>query len=370
MLPPLLFILTFFSLYLLMHLYLFLRLPKRHPLFALILLLTFISPIFIRLSDHYLSPELSFLTSFLALFWMGFLLYFVVLDLIIRLFTKKISLSLSIALLLSLYSYYETLKPEVLYLTIRSPKVPEELSPFRILQISDLHLGPVMGLDKIAWVKRAVQRFHPHLILSTGDLVDGNMENKAHLKEALRAIKAPYGKIAITGNHEYYRGIEKALAFTEESGFKVLRGESMEIGPFLIIAGLDDDDCRYFKRCQGPLDEKKLLEDLPEDRFVILLKHKPRINPSGLGLFDLMLSGHTHGGLYYPPGRWLLKYLFNLEDPGLHTLSKRSYLLVSKGLGTGGPPMRFLTPPDLIIIELKADKEPSPPVLQVLSDPL
>ncbi|BAU23392.1 metallophosphoesterase [Caldimicrobium thiodismutans] len=370
MLSPILFIFTFFTLYFLMHLYLYFRLHPRHLVIKLLLILAFLSPLFIRLSDHYLSPFLSFLISFSALFWMGFLLYFIIFDLILRPFTKRLSFSLGMAILFSLYSYYETLKPEVIYLTITSSKIPQETSPFRILQISDLHLGPVMGLDKIDIVKKAVQRFKPQLIVSTGDLVDGNMDNKADLKFALKTIDAPYGKIAIVGNHEYYRGIEKALTFTEDAGFKVLRGDIYEIENFLVIAGLDDDDCRYFKRCKGPLDEKVFLKEVPKGKFVILLKHKPRVNPSAYGLFDLMLSGHTHGGLYYPVGKWLLKYFFDLEYPGLHTLTQGGYLLVSKGLGTGGPPMRFLTPPDLVIIELRTGKESSLPVLQVLSDQL
>lgn len=370
MLPPLLFILTFFTLYFFMHLYLYFRLHNRHFATKLSLLLAFLSPLFIRFSDHYLSPSLSFLLSFSALFWMGFLLYFVIFDLILRLFTKQLFFSLGIAIFLSLYSYYETLKPEVIYLTITSSKIPQKASPFTILQISDLHLGPVMGLDKIAMVKKAVQRFKPQLIVSTGDLVDGNMENKADLKSALKAIDAPRGKIAIVGNHEYYRGIDKSLTFTEEAGFKVLRGDIYAIENFLIIAGLDDEDCRYFKRCKGPLDERVFLKEISRDKFVILLKHKPKVNPSAHGLFDLILSGHTHGGLYYPLGRWLLKYFFDLEYPGLHSFTQGGYLFVSKGLGTGGPPMRFLTPPDLVIIELRTGKESSPPVLQVLSDPL
>ncbi|MEZ0344134.1 MAG: metallophosphoesterase [Caldimicrobium sp.] len=301
---------------------------------------------------------------------MGFLFYLVIVDILLRLFTKRLFISFLIAFLLSLYSYYETLKPEIIFIEFPTKKLPEKINSFRILHISDLHLGPVMGLDKIEWVKRAVSKYKPHLIVSTGDLVDGNMENREYLKLALKEIKVPFGKFAIPGNHEYYRGIEKALFFTEEAGFKVLRGECHEIEKFLLLCGLDDDDCRHFKKCKGPLEEEKLLANLSKDKFILFLKHKPRVSESSIGLFDLMLSGHTHGGLYYPFGKWLLKIFFKLEYPGFHSLGKGSYLFVSKGIGTGGPPMRFLSPPDLAIIELKADTGASPPVLRVLSDPL
>ena len=368
MLPPLLFLTIFFSLYFLMHLYLYLRLPKKKSFIPFLLLIAFLSPIFIRLSDHYLSPRLSFVIAFASLSWMGFLLYFVVIDLSLRLFVKRIFISLLLTLLLSFYSFYETLRPETYLIEFPSVKLPEKIESFRILHFSDVHLGPVMGLDKIEWIKKAVSEYKPHLIVSTGDLVDGNMENREYLKRALKELNAPYGKYAVPGNHEYYRGIEKALVFTEEAGFTLLRGECLEIENFLIICGLDDDDCRYFKKCKGPLEERELLTNLPQDKFILLLKHKPKVEKEALGLFDLMLSGHTHGGLYYPFGKWLLKIFFKLEYPGFHYLGKGSYLFVSKGIGTGGPPMRFLSPPDLAIIELKADQKASLPVLQVLSN--
>jgi len=248
--------------------------------------------------------------------------------------------------------------------------IPYERKSFKILHISDLHLGPVMGLDKIEIIKKAVLKYQPDLIVSTGDLVDGNMENKAYLKEALKEIKAPYGKIAILGNHEYYRGFEKALQFTQEAGFKVLLSEYLEVENFLIVVGLEDKTCKFFKKCKGPLKESEVLKGLPREKFILLLKHQPELDPQAFGLYDLMLSGHTHGGLYYPFGEVLLKVFFNLQPRGLHALPQGSYVFVSKGLGTGGPPMRFLSAPDLALIELRADKGSSLPSLQVLSDPL
>lgn len=353
MLPPLLFITIFFTLFLLMHLYFYQRLPRKNLYIKLLLLGLFLSPIFIRLSDQHLSPKLTFLIGFCSLFWMGFLLYFVVIDLVLRLFIKRPHLSLILAFLLSIYSYVETLTPEVHYITIYSPKIPPGKS-LKILHISDLHLGPVMGLDKVSLVKRAQEIYKPDLIVSTGDLVDGNMKNRAFLAKALREIEAPFGKYAVLGNHEYYRGLEPAIAFTEASGFMLLKGDFFYVTPYIILVGLDDDDCQYFGKCKGSLKAVDLFKSLPRDKFILLLKHKPKIEPEAIGLFDLMLSGHTHGGLYYPIGKWLLKFLLDLEYPGFHVLSPSGYLFVSKGLGTGGPPMRFLTPPDLAIIELKA----------------
>ncbi|MCX7872978.1 MAG: metallophosphoesterase [Caldimicrobium sp.] len=339
--------------YFLWHLYLYRRIKGNYPYLPLLLILGFISPLFIRISDLYLPPSLAFIISFAALFWMGFLFYFVVLDLILRFFLKSVFFSLSLALVLSLYSYVETLHPELIHVILYSPKIPPATT-IKILHFSDVHLGPVMGMDKVRFIEKAVQKYKPDLIISTGDFVDGNMKNKAFLQEALSRLEAPLGKYAVVGNHEYYRGIEKSIEFTTQAGFQVLRGESKEILPFLLMVGLDDDDCKYFMACKGPLKESLLLRTLPSDKFILLLKHKPRIEPEALGFFDLMLSGHTHGGLYYPIGKWLLKALSKFEYPGWHSLVPQGYLFVSKGLGTGGPPMRLFSPPDLALIEIRA----------------
>ncbi|MCX7613413.1 MAG: metallophosphoesterase [Caldimicrobium sp.] len=350
--PPFVFISIFFFLYFLLHLYLYHRLKKRNPYILVLLLLAFFSPLFMRLSDSYFPPLFAYIISFASLFWMGFMLYFILIDLLLRVFLKKALYSVILSLGLSIYSYTETLRPELIHVILYSPKIPKDLS-LRILHFSDVHLGPVMGMDKVRLIEETVKRYKPDLIISTGDFVDGNMKNKAHLKEALLKLPAPLGKYAVLGNHEYYRGIDHSLKFTRDAGFTVLRDEVSEVLPFLVIVGLDDDDCRYFKACEQEGKKEEIFRAIHRDKFIILLKHKPRLDTKIIGSFDLMLSGHTHGGLYFPLGKWLLKRFFGFEYPGWHALNPHGYLFVSKGLGTGGPPMRFLTPPDLAIIELK-----------------
>lgn len=356
MLFPLIF-LFFFTIFSLMHIYFYRRLPfkRKHSLLIILTFLLF-SPLFMRLADRYLSPEITFIVGFTALFWMGFLLYFVVIDLLFRWILKNSLYSLFIAILLSIYSYYETLKPEIYHITISTPKLPDNYK-IRILHITDVHLGPVLGYDRIEMVRQAVEKFQPDILVSTGDLVDGNMRDKFLLAQALSELRSPLGKFAVVGNHEYYRGIERAIEFTRASGFEVLRGDFREINGKLIIAGLDDDDCKFFSTCLGPLRASELLTSIPQDRFIVLLKHKPKIEKDASIHFDLMLSGHTHGGLYYPVGKWILKWIFDFEYPGLRQIEGSRYIFVSKGLGTGGPPMRFLTPPDMAVIDLKGGAE-------------
>ncbi|MFN3471167.1 MAG: metallophosphoesterase, partial [Aquificaceae bacterium] len=118
----------------------------------------------------------------------------------------------------------------------------------------------------------------------------------------------------------------------------------------LSLVGIEDDDCRFFGSCLGSLSDKEVLRRAKGGSFVIYLKHKPRLEKGAEELFDLMLSGHTHGGVYHPIGRFILTRLF-IGDRGLHKLGS-SYVYISKGVGTGGPPMRLLSPPDVAVIEL------------------
>ena len=235
--------------------------------------------------------------------------------------------------------------------TVYTDKLPENIQRLKVLHISDMHLGPVMGMDKIRLVLEVYERKKPDLVVSTGDLVDGNMRDKLHLADALSEMKPPLGKYAVLGNHEYYRGLEQAIDFTQRAGFRLLRGDLAQIREVnLTVVGIDDDYCRFFKKCQGTLSDRELLEKANPNSFVLYLKHKPRLQEGAERLFDLMLSGHTHGGVYYPVGKLILTRLF-ISDRGFHRLGD-SYLYISKGVGTGGPPMRLFSPPDVAVIEI------------------
>jgi predicted MPP superfamily phosphohydrolase len=361
------FILAFLSIYFLMNLYVYLKL--RHRAILPVLTLGFFSPFLMRYADANFSPSLSYIIGLGTLFYMGFLLYLVVSFLLLDLYSlfvrvmhfifginplprpsKKLSIviALSLALSLSAYSYYETLKPEVYHFHIKTDKVSQGI---RIMHISDVHLGPVMGMDKIKLIKEVYEKYKPDLLVSTGDLVDGNMKRKDGLAQALREMSPPLGKFAVLGNHEYYRGVQQAIEFTESAGFVLLRGDWVDLGS-IIVVGVDDDDCRFFNACVGPLSEYEILKDLPKDKFILVLKHKPRVDKRALGLFDLMLAGHTHGGVYYPVGKFIIPRLFD-ANAGWVELGKGSALFVSKGVGTGGPPMRFFEPPDMAIIDIQ-----------------
>lgn len=256
--------------------------------------------------------------------------------------------SLALSLCLCVYGYFEARGIGTERVTIETAKLPVGIDRLTIVQISDVHLGLIIRCDRLAKMLEIVKAAKPDIFLSTGDLVDAQINHLTGLAELLRGIKTKYGNYAITGNHEYYAGIDTALAFTREAGFTVLQNEALPVGP-ITLAGVDDRTAVQMN-LEKPISEKKLLAALPRDRFTLFLKHQPRIDRSTVGLFDLQLSGHTHKGQIFPFR--LLTMIFFPLDAGNYDLGNASLLHVSRGTGTWGPPIRFLSPPEVTVIEL------------------
>jgi hypothetical protein len=233
-------------------------------------------------------------------------------------------------------------------LRIYTHKIPKEIKKFTIVQISDVHLGLIVREKRLKKIGELVEKAHPDILVSTGDLVDGDLGKVNGLVDILKNIEPPFGKFAITGNHEFYAGIENSLDFIKKAGFTILRGEGITINGLINIAGIDDIAGKPFNYRE--VSERALLSSLPRELFTVLLKHRPVINEDALGFFDLQLSGHTHKGQIYP-----FRYLTGLFFPlytGYHELPNKSHLYVSKGSGTWGPPIRFLASPEVTVIEL------------------
>src|SRR3990172_9166776 len=165
--------------------------------------------------------------------------------------------------------------------------------------ILDLHLGLVLRNGKAGDVAKIVARERPDLFVSTGDLVDGQLDHVDGLAEILREIPAPRGKYAVLGNHEYFAGIDRAIDFTRRAGFTLLRDESVVIDNAVRLAGVDDPAGARFARSRRP-SEAAVLGNRPDGLFTVLLKHRPRLDPASAGKFDLQLSGHTHHGQHFP----------------------------------------------------------------------
>jgi len=260
-------------------------------------------------------------------------------------------LSISLSLIIMMYGYVEALNIRIETITIKTDKLPANVETIRIAQISDVHLGLIVGKSRLNRILEKVRIARPDILVSTGDLVDGLMDDPESLTTMLKNIPTRYGKFAIVGNHEFYAGLKRALAFTEKAGFTVLRGRGLTVKDTINIAGVDDP-ARGPYRSKHMVLEKEVLQKLPREKFTLFLKHQPVVSKASLGLFDLQLSGHTHKGQIFPFS--LMTRLFYRMHTGLSRLNNNSRLYVSRGSGTWGPPIRFLAPPEVSIIDLVA----------------
>lgn len=372
-----LFFLLFFGVYGGMHVACFFR--ARHALAfgagtgtatGLFMLLMVLAPVLIRLLER-LKFELSArVLSFVAYLWMAAIFLFfcssLVLDaaaLVLRGarwaapgFVPALPvparalffLAAALALLVTACGYRAALHIRVERLRIKTEKLPPGVERLTIVQISDVHLGLIVRERRLKKITSLIEAENPDIVVSTGDLVDAQLDRMAGMAEILREVRAPLGKYAVTRNHEYYAGIEDALAFTKKAGFRVLRGEAEQDGA-LAIAGVDDPSGVQLGLGR-PAAEETLLAGLPATKFRLLLKHRPSVDPKASALFDLQLSGHTHKGQIYP-----FTYIAEMAYPlnaGRFDLPGGAILRVSRGTGTWGPPVRVLSPPEITVIEL------------------
>ena len=144
-------------------------------------------------------------------------------------------------------------------------------------------------------------------------------------------------------------GIGEAVAFTTKAGFRMLRGEVVNAGGAIVIAGVDDPAGPGY--ASTATNETHLIEAIPKGKFILLLKHRPLMDGPGMDTIDLQLSGHLHDGQIFP-FRLIERFFFRMMA-GLYNFPRHSArLYVSRGSGTWGPPIRFLAPPEVTVIDL------------------
>ncbi len=358
-----------------MHLYAFVRMRTAFNLshlhssmIVIIMGLMLFAPVIVRFSEKYGFDNFAKIMSYAGYIWLGLLFLFVSISLIIDIFRfaiyflsliiKKdlilINLSPKIifflpfisAILISIYGYFEALNIVTEKIYLESHKINGKI---RLVQISDVHLGLIVREERLKKILKKVREANPDILVSTGDLVDGQIDNLNGLSTLLREINPQMGKFAVTGNHEYYAGLEQSLKFINDAGFKVLRNEVSFINNNFLIAGVDDPQIQQASSLQQ-YPEEKLLNSGNNGKFVLLLKHRPFIDKNSIGLFDLQLSGHVHKGQIFPFS--LLTKLYYPVHAGFKKISANSYLYVSRGTGTWGPPIRFLSKPEVTIIDI------------------
>jgi uncharacterized protein len=243
--------------------------------------------------------------------------------------------------------------PRIVEVEIPVAGLPEGLSGFSIAQISDVHVGPTIKRGFVEGVVDRVNGLNADLIAVTGDLVDGSVQHLAEHTAPLAGLKSRHGAYFVTGNHEYYSG---ERAWTEEIrrlGITVLKNEHVVLqhdGASLLLAGVNDFSAHHFDVSQRS-DPAAALFGAPIDVGAkILLAHQPSSAAAAATAgFDVQLSGHTHGGQFWP---WnLFIGYFQPFTGGLDRL-KNLWIYVSRGTGYWGPPNRFGVPPEITRIRL------------------
>jgi predicted MPP superfamily phosphohydrolase len=228
--------------------------------------------------------------------------------------------------------------------------LPPSLDGFRIVQLSDLHLGPMTLTSNLRKLVEHTNGLQPDLIAITGDLADGDVAQERGDLEELGRLQAPLGVFFVTGNHEYYSGAERWLRAVRELGWQPLVNEHAMVRcgeANLAVIGLPDPASPE-KPSLG-----KAMKGIPEGTIQLLLFHRPLgAEIASRAGIRLQLSGHVHGGQFFP---WSpIVRLFFEEAVGLHRHGDL-WLYASPGTGFWGPPNRFLVPPEITLIVLRSE---------------
>ena len=233
--------------------------------------------------------------------------------------------------------------------------LPRELEGFSIAQISDVHVGPTIRRNYVEGIVDAVNALDADIVAITGDLVDGSVPQLREHVAPLARLRAKRGRYFVTGNHEYYSGAVPWMQELERLGICVLHNEHVVLGDAdakLVIAGVPDFGAGHFHESHASNPAAAIAGAPADAQAKILLAHQPRTAAAAAQAgFDLQLSGHTHGGQFWP---W--NHFVRLQQPftaGLHRLDGL-WVYVSRGTGYWGPPKRFGAPSEITHLHLKA----------------
>jgi predicted MPP superfamily phosphohydrolase len=231
--------------------------------------------------------------------------------------------------------------------------LPQALHGFSIAQISDVHVGSSITKNYVDAIVDAVNGLKPDLIAVTGDVVDGSVSDLSAHTAPLARLSARHGAFFVTGNHEYYSGERDWVVEFRRLGLRVLLNEHAVVthgGTALVVAGVTDYSAHHFDPARKS-DPMAAMAGAPMDAGAkILLAHQPRSAAAAASAgFDLQLSGHTHGGQFWP---WNLFVRFQQPfTAGLHKLNAL-WVYVSRGTGYWGPPNRFGAPSEITRLRL------------------
>lgn len=260
---------------------------------------------------------------------------------------------LALAFLFTLVGYVNARRvARVVRVDIPLANLPDELAGFTIVQLSDIHVGPTIKRAYVQAIVDRVNQLDADLVAITGDVVDGSVAQLRTHTAPLGSLRTRHGSYVVTGNHEYYSGATAWMLEFERIGLRGLHNRHVVInhrGARFVLAGVTDYSAAAFDAAQAS-DPAAALAGSPRDLPRILLAHQPRsASAAAAAGFDLQLSGHTHGGQFWP---W--NHFVPLQQPftaGLHRLGRLA-VYTSRGTGYWGPPKRFGAPSEITVLRL------------------
>jgi uncharacterized protein len=320
--------------------------------------------------------------NWFAAVWLGLFLYLFLFTLLLHFFTAAARLGglsphlnallgsytgrggvlavLGLALAIGGYGIYQarygivTTKIEV-----RVKNLPARLDGFSIVQISDIHIGAIIGAARLNSIVERVNELRPDLVVVTGDLVDEEAADLANLAPALGKLRATHGVLAVAGNHDVMAGLDAVVNAAMAGGVRFLRNEKTIVADAILVYGIDDPAVGRSRGAGPAVSFDRVIGPEAMTQPTVLLYHRP-LHPSTaakLGV-DLMLSGHTHRGQIWPLS-FVSRLFFPYQSGSYHI--DDTLLYVSRGVGTWGPPMRVASPPEIVRITLRCGRTTATP---------
>ena len=324
------------------------------------------------LERAWISPVSDFFT-WVGSFWLALMFYFLLLLLVFDLvrlihlllpiypdfFTKDpvktkywmLVSSLILVVIVVISGYINAVSPRVRPLNITIHKKAGNLKSLHIAMASDIHMGTLVGPRRTQHLVNMLNSLKPDIILFAGDIVDEDLAPviRHDLGKSLKQLHAPFGVYAITGNHEYIGGAEKAVKYLQEHGIMMIRDTSILIANSFYVAGRDDrDKPRFSGKERKSLQE--VLKGIDKSLPVILMDHQPfRLDDVSAAGVDLQLSGHTHHGQIWPLN-YITQAIYELSWGYL--MKGDTHFYVSCGYGGWGPPVRTSNRPEVVDIRI------------------
>lgn len=320
-------------------------------LFGLLSISFLVSSILVRSFDNFVTKQLYFWSGL----WLGFLTYLVlsfailwILSCLITDLPKAVIGTICITVSLSITSYgvWNAFHPRIKNLNIQIQNLPEQWEGKTIVQISDVHLGNVLGKGFLTKTVAQINDQKPNLVVITGDLLDGMGDDLIHSIAPINNIQSTYGTYFVTGNHETYLEKSEYLNDLQQTNVKLLKNEMVNLDGLQLI-GIN------YPMQGEKIDLPKIINELQLNNNLpsVLLYHSPsQLKELSNTAIDLMLSGHTHKGQFFPYNlfTWLI---YGKNHYGLHNINEMQ-IYTSSGTGSWGPTLRVWTRPEIVVIKL------------------